>query len=95
MDGPAVTRGSVVADGAGRGIVASGALATRGSVFAAAPLVANRAAGRCVVAGRALVADRPVVGGRYRARVAVAGRLAAAALRGRRRRLAADRLRRL
>lgn len=96
MDGPAVTRGTIVADGPGRGVVASRALAARRGVFASAPLVADRAAARGVVAGRALVANRRVVGGRYRARVSVAGRLAAAALGGRRRRLlAAGRLRRL
>ncbi len=88
MGGPAV-----VAGGAGWGVIAGGALATRRGVFAPAPLVAGRAAGRDVVADRALVADRGVVGSRHLARVAVAGRLAAAALRGwRRRLLAADRL---
>ncbi len=77
-------------------IVAGRPLATGRGVFAPAPLVAGRAAGRDVVTDRALVADRGVVGGRHLARVTVAGRLAAAALRGRRRRLlAADRLRRL
>ncbi|WIY04456.1 hypothetical protein QRX60_11635 [Amycolatopsis mongoliensis] len=108
-DGPAVAWGCVLAGRpAGRAVFAGRSPGRR--IIACGPpgrsivprgpgcVVAGRPAGWAVFAGRSLVTDRSVVGGRHLARVAVAGRLAAAALRGRRRllgwRLAADRLRR-
>ncbi|MEQ0561269.1 hypothetical protein ABJI51_27330 [Amycolatopsis sp. NEAU-NG30] len=79
---------------AGRGVVPCGARASGRSVIPRTALAVVRG-----WADRALVADRRVVRGRHLARVAVAGWLAAAALRGDRGwlllrgRLAADRLR--
>ncbi|MEU4248497.1 hypothetical protein AB0F15_13935 [Amycolatopsis sp. NPDC026612] len=101
VDGPAVARGAVVADGtalASRSVVAGRSWSTSvtgGRVVACPPLVAapggvffaGRAPGGAVVADRTAVTHRRVVGRRHLPRVAVAGRLAATALRRDRRRL--------
>ena len=113
-DGATLTRVSLVADGAavvcGRVLARAAARwavlpsrSPRRCVVASGPpgrrcIFAGRATGWAVFALRALITDRRVLGGRHLARVAVAGRLPAAALRRRRLllgwRLAAGRLRR-
>ncbi|MFJ9782191.1 hypothetical protein ACIRSS_21575 [Amycolatopsis sp. NPDC101161] len=108
-DGTAVAGRRVVADGTAVARRAIGAAVARGRVVPGrtprwSGVFTSRASGRCfvagragwaVLAGRAAVTDRRVVRRRgHRARLTVAGRLPAAALRRwRRRLLAADRAR--
>lgn len=107
-DGPSLAHGCVVAGRSARPAVLASRSPRRDILASGSPgrsvvtggpgsVLTRRAAGWAVLAGRALVTDGRIFGGRHLAGVAVAGRLAAAALRGRRRRLgwrlAAGRLR--